>query len=112
MSVLDAHCERLGRNPADICRTRLGTLVVGRTMEEAGNRIAAPLGASKLDDLPDGVRQQLQTLMIIGDADAVGEQVQAFLDAGLDGMISNIPDSGDLEAVALAGSILRPLLRP
>jgi alkanesulfonate monooxygenase SsuD/methylene tetrahydromethanopterin reductase-like flavin-dependent oxidoreductase (luciferase family) len=47
----------------------------------------------------------------MGDADAVGEQVQALLDAGLDGLVVNMPDAHDLDAVALAGEVLRPLLR-
>jgi alkanesulfonate monooxygenase SsuD/methylene tetrahydromethanopterin reductase-like flavin-dependent oxidoreductase (luciferase family) len=50
-------------------------------------------------------------MFILGDADAVGEQVQALLDAGLDGLVVNMPDAHDLEAVALAGSVLHPLLR-
>jgi F420-dependent oxidoreductase-like protein len=112
MSVLDAHCERLGRDPAEICRTRLGTLVVGRTVEDAGAKIAARLGATKFSDLSESLQAQLNGMMIIGDADVVAEKVHSYLEAGIDGLIFNIPDSGDLEAVALAGSILRPLLRP
>ncbi len=39
LDVLDEHCERLGRNPKEICRTRLGTLVLGRTMEKAQEKL-------------------------------------------------------------------------
>src|SRR3954464_1969698 len=35
MYVLDTHCQRLGRDPKTVTRTRLGTLVLGRTHEEA-----------------------------------------------------------------------------
>ena len=45
-------------------------------------------------------------MFILGDADAVGEQVNELRDAGLDGIVCNLPDSHDLEAVALAGSVL------
>jgi alkanesulfonate monooxygenase SsuD/methylene tetrahydromethanopterin reductase-like flavin-dependent oxidoreductase (luciferase family) len=41
-----------------------------------------------------------------GDPDSVCEQVAAYLDAGLDGMIFNMHDAQDLEPVALAGQTL------
>jgi len=112
MTVLDGHCETFGRNPSDICRTTLATVVAGRTMEAARATIAARLGAGRWEDLGDEVHAQVEGAMIIGDPDTVGAKVRAYLDAGLDGMICNIPESGDLEAVAFTGSVLRPLLRP
>ena len=111
MSVLDEHCERLGRNPADICRTRLGTLVVGRTKEEALARIARRYGVSSLDDLKGERLERMKAMMIIGDRDTVGEEVSNLMAAGLDGLIFNLPDAHDLESVALAGEILTPLLK-
>jgi len=112
MSVLDAHCERLGRDPAEICRTRLGIVVLGRTMEEADAKIASRLGVGSLSELPDDFQKQVRSMVILGDPDGVGEQVQSIRDAGIDGQIFSIPDSGDLDAVAFAGSVLQPLLRP
>ncbi len=111
MDVLDGHCERLGRDPKTICRTRLGTLVIGATMEAATAKITSRFGVSSLDDLPAELLARVKGMFILGDADAVGEQVQALLDSGLDGLVVNMPDAHDLEAVALAGDTLRPLLR-
>ena len=42
----------------------------------------------------------------IGDPGEVSEQVQALLDAGLDGVTLTLPDVHDLETVALAGETL------
>jgi alkanesulfonate monooxygenase SsuD/methylene tetrahydromethanopterin reductase-like flavin-dependent oxidoreductase (luciferase family) len=111
MDVLDGHCERLGRDPKTICRTRLGTLVIGPTMEAATAKITSRFGVSSLDDLPAELQARVKGMFILGDADAVGEQVQSLLDSGLDGLVVNMPDAHDLEAVALAGSTLRPMLR-
>jgi hypothetical protein len=41
----------------------------------------------------------------------VAEQVAAHLDAGLDGLVVNMPDVHDLEAVALAGEVLSRAIR-
>jgi F420-dependent oxidoreductase-like protein len=110
MGVLDAHCERLGRDPGEICRTRLGTLVVGRTMAEAEAKVSARFGGAAISDLPADVQARVRSMFVIGDAAAVQEQVQELLDAGLDGIVFNMPDAHDLEAVELAGEVLRPVL--
>lgn len=106
MGVLDEHCERLGRIPTDICRTRLATLFVGRTMEEAQAKVSARLGGVAVDSLPADVQARVNEMFIVGDADEVGASVRELLDAGLDGVVCNMPDAHDLEAVALAGSVL------
>ena len=41
-----------------------------------------------------------------GDPDAICEQVAAYLDAGLDGLIFNMDDAQDIEPVRLAGKTL------
>lgn len=45
----------------------------------------------------------------MGDPDRVAEQVQAFLDAGLDGMFFNMDHPERIEPVILAGETLSKL---
>jgi F420-dependent oxidoreductase-like protein len=106
MGVLDEHCERLGRDPKSVCRTRLGSLVLGASMDEAKAKIERRFNAP-LDSLPDMIRMRL----IIGGPDEVVEQVQALIDAGLDGLIFNFADSPDTDTIRLAGQTLAPVLR-
>jgi F420-dependent oxidoreductase-like protein len=103
MGVLDRHCEAVGRDPSEITRTRMGMAIVAPTHEEA---------MRKLDALKrTGVSEQrLRTLALAGDPDGVGEQLQAFLDAGIEGLTLSIPDVHDIETVALVGATLSPLL--
>jgi F420-dependent oxidoreductase-like protein len=110
MGVLDGHCERMGRDPGEICRTRLGTLVIGRTQEEAEAKLSGRFGGAKLADLPADVQARLRAMFVMGDPDSVRAQVQELLDVGLDGIVFNMPDAHDPEAVALAGETLRPVL--
>ena len=110
MGVLDAHCANLGRDTKEICRTRLGTLIIARTMEEAQVKLTARLGGAKFEDLPADLQFRVQHQFLVGDADTVAEKVQALLDAGLDGLIFNMPDSYDLETVAYAGEVLRGIM--
>jgi F420-dependent oxidoreductase-like protein len=98
MGVLDAHCQAVGRDPAEITRTKLATLAIAETHEAAQAKVA-PIVAQR-------GQEGVDAFVIAGDPDEVGEQVQAHLDAGLDGIIVNIVDVGDLETVALAGRVL------
>ena len=106
MGVLDEHCAKLGRDPSEICRTRLGTLIVGETMEAAQAKLGERLGGATIDQLPADMQARVKGMFIVGDADEVGAKVQELLDAGLDGIVVNMPDAHNLEAVALAGSVL------
>ena len=112
MEVLDGHCERLGRDPSTITRTRLGTLIVGSSHEDALARRDAMLAARGVqwETLPDAVKADLSVRFTVGDADEVGEQVRAYLDAGLDGVIWNMPTVYVLDDVAYAGEVLGKIL--
>ena len=45
-------------------------------------------------------------MFIVGDVDGIGEQLQGFKDAGLDGMVTSLIDPTDLDAIALTGETL------
>ena len=111
MGVLDGHCAALGRDPKTICRTRLGTLMLGRTHEEAQAKLSARLGGAKVEDLPADLQLRVKNQFLVGDADTVAEQVTALLDAGLDGLIFNMSDAHDLDAVAYAGEVLSGIMK-
>lgn len=110
MGVLDEHCERLGRDPGEICRTRLGTFIVGRTMEAAQAKLTRRLGGAKVEDLPAELQARVNSTFIVGDAAFVAEKAQALIDAGLDGLICNMGIAGDVDEVALVGHALLPIL--
>ena len=99
MGVIQGHCEEVGRDPTEITKTKLGTLAIGETREQAD---------AKLQWMRDrGVSEErIAAVVIAGDPDEVTEQVRAFLEAGLDGLIVNMPDVQDLDSVALAGETL------
>lgn len=49
--------------------------------------------------------------MTAGGPEEVAAQVHELLDAGLDGLMFNLPDAHDLDVVRLAGATLAPLAR-
>jgi F420-dependent oxidoreductase-like protein len=101
LGVLGEHCAAVGRDPAEITKTRLGTLAIARTHEEA-ERVMA-LWPDRMALPPE----RLQATLTVGDPDEVGERVRALFAAGLDGLIFNMPNPWDPDAVALAGETLR-----
>jgi F420-dependent oxidoreductase-like protein len=99
LGVLEGHCERLGRDMGEITKTRMGTLFIATTHEAAIAKVekAKAAGADP---------ERLRAMGFIGDPGEVAEQVQALLDAGLDGVTVSMPDVYDVESVALAGETL------
>jgi alkanesulfonate monooxygenase SsuD/methylene tetrahydromethanopterin reductase-like flavin-dependent oxidoreductase (luciferase family) len=95
LEILEGHCRDVGRDPAEIVKTRLGTLLVSPTMDEAKQRVAAL-------DIPE----QRRSVLTWGDPETVVEQSRTFLDAGLDGLIFNLPVGSTPQDVELAGRTL------
>jgi alkanesulfonate monooxygenase SsuD/methylene tetrahydromethanopterin reductase-like flavin-dependent oxidoreductase (luciferase family) len=100
LDVLNRHCETVGRDPATITKTRLGGLVIAETSAEAATKAADMAAARGMD------AEHFRGYVVAGNPDAVTAQVAEFLEAGLDGLIFNMPDAGDLESVQLAGKTL------
>ena len=99
LGVLEGHCEDVGRDPAEITKTRMGTVYIAPTHEEAHAKAEAAV-ARAAD--PDRACKQA----FVGDPGEVAEQVQAYIDAGIDGVTISMPDVWNLESVALAGETL------
>jgi F420-dependent oxidoreductase-like protein len=102
IGVLEGHCERLGRDPAEITTTRLGTVIVAPTQEEADARL--DLLAKRT-----GMPQERLVTVLAGDPDTVAEKASKLLETGIDALIFNSPEVHDLEAVRLLGETLGPL---
>ena len=100
LDVLNRHCEAVGRDPSTITKTRLGALAIAETSADAerkGRELAAARGMD-----PARYREYV----IAGNPDSVCEQVAAYFDAGLDGLVFNMHDVQDLATVHLAGATL------
>jgi alkanesulfonate monooxygenase SsuD/methylene tetrahydromethanopterin reductase-like flavin-dependent oxidoreductase (luciferase family) len=100
LEVLARHCDDVNRDPATITKTRLGTLVIAETAKEADRKVEKLRAARGIDEA------MLRAMVTAGDPDAVVEQVGSLFDAGLDGVVFNMPDAQDLDAVTLAGRTL------
>ncbi len=100
VEVLADHCRDVGRDPAEIVKTRLGTLVVTATKEEGVARREEFKRTRGIDDA------DASSMLTCGTADEVGDAVQPFFDAGLDGLIFNMPAGSTPDMVELAGKAL------
>jgi F420-dependent oxidoreductase-like protein len=100
MDVLDAHCADVGRDPKDISRTSLQTLVIGKDPAEAARKGEQLRAAWHLDE------ERYRRLAIEGTPDDVRARIKELYDAGLDGVIVNMPEAYDLDTVALTGDAL------
>lgn len=103
LDVLTGHCEDVGRDPGDIVKTRLGGLVVADTHEEAERRFDEWVAGLAMSP------EQMRRTTIVGTPEDAAEEVSAYLELGLDGMMFNMPRVEDPDTVSVAGEILSAL---
>jgi F420-dependent oxidoreductase-like protein len=104
LGVLDGHCERLGRDPGEITKTSMATIVISESDEGARAKLDAMRAA--------GVPEQRIANTTAGTPDRILERAHAFRDVGIEGLTITMPDSHDLDAVTLAGETLAPVFNP
>jgi alkanesulfonate monooxygenase SsuD/methylene tetrahydromethanopterin reductase-like flavin-dependent oxidoreductase (luciferase family) len=76
---------------------------VAPTMEEAEADLAETAGVKGWND---ELIEMVKTILIYGDADTVGEQLQECMATGIDGMTINLPANGhNTERVGLVGEV-------
>ena len=78
-------------------------VVVAPTMEEAEADLAA---IAAVKGWNAEIMEMAKSILVFGDADTVGEQLQAVMDAGLDGLTVDLPVNGhNLDRIELLGEI-------
>jgi F420-dependent oxidoreductase-like protein len=101
LDVLRQHCEREGRDPAEITKTSLRTLLVAPTAEEAERQGEVLRRARGVDE------ETYRSWAIVGDVAGVAAALRPYFEAGLDGMIVNLANVYEIGAVELAAQALQ-----
>lgn len=96
LEVLRRHCADVGRDPGEVRTTRLGSLFLAGTADEAEQTRDAMTSIAGADFVAAST---------IGTADQVVEQVAAIIDAGVDEPIFNLPFA-DPDTVRNVGELL------
>jgi F420-dependent oxidoreductase-like protein len=109
IEVLERHCADVGRDPAEINKTMLSFLVVGRDETEAEQLRDGYLAGMGMawGQLDDETKAGFDNRMIIGGPERCSERLRGLLDLGLDGITVNLPVNGHHpDVVALAGEVV------
>jgi F420-dependent oxidoreductase-like protein len=96
LDVLRGHCRDVGRDPAEVTTTRLGTLVPTPHADET---------ARVTEFLRGLAGDQFDEQFTVGEEAEILEQAGALIDAGLDSLIFNMPLS-DAATVQQTGTLL------
>jgi F420-dependent oxidoreductase-like protein len=96
LDALAAHCERLGRDRSEITVSKQLNVCIADTHDQAYAEGAAFLATRGLDlsTMDDATRDEILSLIVLGDADEVGEQLTTILALGIDGFTCNLPANG------------------
>jgi F420-dependent oxidoreductase-like protein len=104
LGVLSEHCERVGRDPAEITKTSMAVLAVGET--EADVR-------RSLDTLREaGFSEKRLASFAPGTPEQILERAHAYREAGIEGLTIRMANPHDLDAVTLLGETLAPVFSP
>jgi F420-dependent oxidoreductase-like protein len=102
LGVLEGHCERLGRDPAEITKTAMmSSLAIGETEDEVQRKIA------RMREL--GIAENRIAAAPTGTPEQILELAHAYREAGIEGVTLSLPDVHDPEAITLAGETLAPV---
>ena len=100
LGVLRRHCDDLGRDYDEITKTRLGGLFVAETERELQR------GLQQYAEQRGVPIDMVRGYVAAGTPDRIVEQVGAFFEAGLDGLVFNMIQAHEVDPVALAGTAL------
>jgi F420-dependent oxidoreductase-like protein len=101
LDVLEGHCDRLGRDPAEITKTSMAIVVIAETEDAVKAKLEAMRSA--------GISEERIASAMAGTPDQILERAHAYRDVGIEGLTFSMPDVHDVEAVALAGETLAPV---
>jgi F420-dependent oxidoreductase-like protein len=101
LDVLREHCEREGRNPDEITKTSLRTLLVAPTVAEAERQGEVLRRMRGVDE------ETYRAWATVGDVNGIAAALRPYFDAGLDGLIVNLANVYEIGAVELAAQALQ-----
>jgi F420-dependent oxidoreductase-like protein len=107
LDALAAHCQRLGRNRAEIKVSQHLNICIAETHDEAYADMTRFLAARgfDVDTMDKQLLDQILALVIWGGPDEVGEQLTAVMARGIDGITCSLPGNGWIpERVDLLGA--------
>jgi F420-dependent oxidoreductase-like protein len=103
LDALAAHCEQLGRDRSEITVTAMQMICVAPTMEEARADLAETAAVKGWND---EIVEMAKNILVFGDPDTVGEQLEAMMGTGIDGLTLNLPANGqNTERIHLLGEL-------
>jgi F420-dependent oxidoreductase-like protein len=104
LGVLEGHCEKAGRDPSEITKTAMRTIVIAETEDAAKAKLEAMRSA--------GWPEERVAAATAGTPEQIVEMAHAYREVGIEGLTFSMPDVYDLEAVAMAGETLAPVFNP
>lgn len=101
IAVLDNACAAIGRDPAEITKTWLGTAILADSEWELHAQLV------RLGELFKLSPRAVRGFALCGTADDIRQQVDAYRQAGIGGIIVNVIDAADIQHIERVGLVLR-----
>ena len=113
LEVIAGHCERLGRDRSTLTVSQHLNVVMAPTHEQAFDELADALALRDIDlrNADDDFRGMIESMVILGDPDEVGERLAGVVELGAEGLTMSAPANGYLpERVEALGEVASKVL--
>jgi len=108
LAALAQHCEDLGRDRAEISVTKMLTVAVAPSKEQADADLKA---FATVKGWNDDILAMVRRMVIAGDPDTVGERLAEAMRQGIDGLALNMPANGhNTDRIGLLGEVARKVI--
>ena len=104
-AALDAACAAIGRDPAELTRSTMAGVLIGRNQDEMDRRLAAAVAAFGADDDGSWLEERLER-WITGTPDEARAMVRRFADAGVERIMLQDLLPWDLDMIDVMGEVL------
>ena len=108
-AALDRACVEAGRDPRSLPLSVMTTCVLGSDRAEVDRRLRSLLTVMGDTRGPDEVRSA-KPQWLVGTVTEAAERIEEYREAGVQRLFLQHLDHRDLEAIALIGDVLRPLV--
>lgn len=101
VKILNQHCMKIGRDPSEIQKSWLGTVLIGKNKLELANKIEKFKLQHPRKEVREMALEEYKSRHIVGTPEQCVDKIRELVDFGITYLVVVFPDMGDLHVLKL-----------